>query len=164
MTQLFCDRRLSDRRLSDRRLSDPTFVRPRHKSVHHFVRPILKMRHLSDLYSKCVICPTHHLSDLSMKCVICPTYTKCVICPTRHLSDLSIKCVICPTRLPLNLNFNKNYLLLEEKRKECCMLNKNAWFWEQSLTNVFLLLWKEHIFIQPLNSMSYPVLSWPNLT
>jgi hypothetical protein len=79
VTRLLSDRRLSDRRLSDRHLSDLTFVRPWHLSTPTFVRPVHKMCLLSDLYIKCVICPTCHLSDL---------YIKCVICPTCHLYEL----------------------------------------------------------------------------
>jgi hypothetical protein len=54
VARVFCDRQKCDPQFV--RLSDPQFVRPIQNAS--FVRPIHKMRHLSDLYIKCVICPT----------------------------------------------------------------------------------------------------------
>jgi hypothetical protein len=75
MTRVFCDRQKCDPqfvRQSDlqfvRPMQNASFVRPIHKMRHlsdlPFVRPIYKMCHLSDLYIKCVICPIYHLSNL----------------------------------------------------------------------------------------------------
>jgi hypothetical protein len=141
-------RHLSDLRLKMRRLSD--------LGLKHDVCPT---RSLSDpKFVRPDICPTRRLSDLYIKCVICPTYTKCVICPTRCLSDpMFVRPDICPTWCLSDLTLVKKSLkcpsvhlsvcpsvrpsvpstfLLEEKRK----LWKNAWFWEQSTTNLFFLL------------------------
>jgi hypothetical protein len=72
-------------------------VRPRHLSDPN------THRHLSDLRLK-----MRHLSDLYIKCVICPTY--CNVCATQHLSDptffqTSLKCLSICLSLLLYISF-----------------------------------------------------------
>jgi hypothetical protein len=133
--------------LCDRQKCEPQFVQ---LSNLPFVRPIHKMRHLSDLYIKCVLCPTCHLSNLYIKCVICPTYhlsdlpfVRPTICPTYHLSNLykmhhlshmSVNCVICLTRHLSNLSIRSVICQTSPYLNYNC--NKNYLLLEEKRNNV----------------------------
>ncbi len=79
MPRVFSDRQKCDPQFV--RLSDLQFVRPMENAS--FVRPVHKMRHLSDLPFVQPIHKMRHLSDLyKMRHLSDPTFVRPDVCPT----------------------------------------------------------------------------------